>query len=147
MDTINQILSQLGANFTFVYQFLVLTVFFAVMKYFVFDKLQFVLENRIEKSSNLETSADEKFEQINELAQKYTVEIESAYVEAQKNLNKEKTVFTIEKDKVFKSKEVEMESFINENREVIIKEIAAKKTEILKDTGALADDFVNKISK
>jgi F0F1-type ATP synthase membrane subunit b/b' len=146
MDTVNQIFAQLGANSSVFTQFVILSIFFLIMKFVVFDKLQYVLDNRVDKTENLESSAEEKFEQVKELSEKYNTHIEKAHVDAQDMLTKEKTQFETKKNEVYKEKENEMEIFIVKNREAIRSEIVAKRNEILKETNALAEEFIKKIT-
>ena len=94
MEALQQIVDQLGVDYTVFYQFATLCVLFLITKFLFFNALQFVIENREEKTTKLESSAEVVTEKANKLSNEYKDKIDEAY-----RASKEKTL--AEKNNLF----------------------------------------------
>lgn len=146
MDTVQAIFAQLGADGAVAIQFVIVIVFFILTKFIFFGKLQFVIENREEKTVKLESSADETFDKVNKLSEEYRSKIENAQVQAQQNINAKRNEIINENNMKFKKIENEMESYVESSRVEIKKEVSEKENEILSATDELANNLIQKLS-
>lgn len=146
MGTLEAIFAQLGANGSILTQFTVVLIMFILTKLVLFNKLQFIIENREDKTIKLESSADDTFEKVNKLSQEYKDKIDGAHVLAQIKINDEKQKISNENDQKFKSTEAEIEKYVESSRVEIKTEIDAKELEILSKTDELASSLVEKLT-
>lgn len=147
MAEILGILDQLKINSTLFIQFGIVIVMFILTKLIFFSKLQFVIENREEKTVKLESSADETFQKVNELSESYKEKINEANVKAQTKLNTVRTDIINEEDKKYKQVEQEMEQYLDTSRKELVEEIKVKENQILSSSDELADALVEKITQ
>lgn len=146
MDQVSAIFSQLGANDTVIIQFVIVILMFILCKFIFLNKLQFIIENREEKTTKLEASADDLFEKASKLSDKYKQRIDEAHLKAQKIiLDKKAEVLEIERQKMKKAEE-EVNNYVESSKSKITNEIATKKAEILSEAGHLSDLLINKLS-
>jgi F-type H+-transporting ATPase subunit b len=146
MGTLEAIFAQLGANGSILTQFTVVLIMFILTKLVLFNKLQFVIENREDKTIKLESSADDTFEKVNKLSQEYKDKIDGAHVVAQIKVNDEKQKISNENNQKFKSTEAEIEKYVESSRVEIKIEIDAKELEILSEADELASSLVEKLT-
>lgn len=139
------ILVQLGVDASVLKQFVIVFIMFLILKFLFFNKLQFVIETREEKTVKLESSADDAFEEVNKLGNEYKEKMQVAQVSIQSNINDEKSKIVSKLDSKYKEEEAQMEKYIESSRKEIAAEIAAKKSDILSKTDELADQLVQKI--
>lgn len=145
MDTVAQIFTQLGVNSTLLPQFILVCVLFVVAKFLFLNQLQFVLENREEKTVKLESSADETLERVNKISQNYKAKIDSANKDAMKVLLTKKTEIQNRYNEQFKKTEREINQFVEESRVQFEREVQANKGKFLAEADGLASDLVKKI--
>lgn len=145
MDTVAQIFTQLGVNSTLLPQFILVCVLFVVAKFLFLNQLQFVLENREEKTVKLESSADETLERVNKISQNYKAKIDSANKDAMKVLLTKKTEIQNRYNEQFKKTEREINQFVEESRMQFEREVQANKGKFLAEADGLASDLVKKI--
>lgn len=145
METIQAIFSQLGANASVINQFVIVAAFFFIAKVVFFNKLQFIIENRVEKTTGLESSADEMFEKANKLGEKYKQRVEAAHGKAQALTNEKRTeILAIQREKIKKTEE-EVNAYVESSKNQIITDIKSKKNEIFAETSELAKMLINKL--
>jgi F-type H+-transporting ATPase subunit b len=146
MEVIQSILSQLGINESFFSQFIIIIVLFIILKFVLFNKLQFVLDNRDEKTVKLESSADNLFDKVNKMAEEYKNKIEEKHVEVQAYLNGEKAQSINDENIKLKEIESEIELFVEDSRSEIKEEVKEKEEEILSHTDDLAKTLIEKLT-
>ena len=146
METIQAIFSQLGANGSVVNQIIIVFVFYFLAKYVFFNKLQFVIENREEKTTKLENHADEMFEQANKLGEKYKAKIEAAHAKAQAYLSEKKSHAKAEMNAKLKLSEDEVNAYVESSKQKIKEDIQNKRTEVMSESNQLANLLINKLT-
>jgi len=146
MDTILNIFSSLGIDESF---FTLLALVFAsyfILKFFLFNKLQQVLDLRESKTTKMEAGAHKKFDEAEELANKYKQGIHATQQEADKILSQAKsTVQAKEKEKV-KLAAKELEAISDSERKVFAQEIEERKKTIMESAGTLSTQLVEKVT-
>lgn len=151
MDQIIDIFIKLSGNDYFAFhlgvQFIIVCIIFILAKYILFNKLQFVIENREAKTTKLEGDAEKKLEKASELSEKYRAKIDIAYSEAQKIITDSKSKIVSEQDSLFKESEKQTFEYIEKSRQEVMKGLEGKKQEIFKEAEGLAESLVNKITK
>ncbi|MFZ4712898.1 MAG: hypothetical protein ACOYL6_04255 [Bacteriovoracaceae bacterium] len=146
METIQAIFAQLGANGSILNQIIIVFVFYFICKYVFFNKLQFMIENREEKTTKLENSADEMFEKANKLGEKYKAKLESAHSRAQIYLTEKKTQTQSELRAKLKHSEDEVNTYVENSKVKIKEDIQNKRNEILNESNELANLLINKLT-
>lgn len=146
MDTVLAIFTQLGADSSILYQFVVVVVLFVLMKFIFVNKLQTVIETREEKTVKLEVSADSTFEKIEELENTYKAEINKAYSEAQAYINNKKADITNEHSSFLKKTEKEVQDYVDEARKKNEEEIGGQKGSIISEADSLAENLISKLT-
>lgn len=147
MDVVLGIFDQLGADKSLFYQLAIFFIMFMMSKVLFFNHLQFVLENREEKTVKLEGNVEKQFQKINEMSANYKEKITKANKEAKEQVSSEKSKITKEFEAKYREQEKEINTFIEKAREEANKEIASKRDEVLSEAEQLADGLVQKLSR
>jgi F-type H+-transporting ATPase subunit b len=147
MDVVLGIFDQLGADKSLIYQLVIFIVMFIISKFLFFNHLQFVIENREEKTVKLEGNAEKQFEEINKMSSDYKEKITNAHKEAKEKSSSEKAKIVKELESKYREHEKEINTFVEKSREEANKEIGAKKEEILSEAEQLANNLVQKLSR
>lgn len=145
MDTVKAIFTQLGVDSSLLPQFILVFVIFIIAKFVFLNHLQFVLENRENKTIKLESSADKTLENVNKLAKDYKVKIDGANKEAMAILSQKKQEIQKNLGENYKKTEREINQFVEESRQNFEKEIQQNRSKFMGDVDGLAGDLVNKI--
>ncbi|PIK14312.1 hypothetical protein [Halobacteriovorax sp. JY17] len=146
MDTFLNIFKSLGADITFFYQLALVIIFYFVLKYSLFGKLQEVLELRENKTTRLEGNANKKFAEAEELAQKYKAELNKANQEAYSLLSdKKNSALDAQKSKL-KEVENQLNIQVETKRKEFMAELETHKANVLKEADSLSSDLVNKLT-
>jgi len=145
MDTVKAIFTQLGVDSSFLPQFLIVFGMFIVAKFLFLNHLQFVLENREDKTVKLESSADLTLENVTKMAQEYKAKIDGANKEAMKVVSSKKTEIQARHAETFKKTEKEINQFVENSRQDFEKEIQTNKAKFVGEVDSLSDDLVKKI--
>lgn len=145
MDTIKAIFTQLGVDSSLLPQFVIVFVLFILAKFLFLNHLQFVLENREEKTIKLESSADDTFEKVNQMNKDYKAKIDSANKEAMKVLNNGKNAIQTKLGEELKKTEKEINSFVEESRLNFEKELKANSSKFHSEVDGMAQELVTKI--
>lgn len=140
-----EIFEALQLNPTIFIQFVIILVFFFVIKAAFFNKLKFVLETRESKTTKLEEAANENFEKATKLAREYRVLIDETYDQAQEENTKKKEELLKEASLRVAKASKEADSFLKAKEVEIEQEIQTKRDEILKEAPALSNKLVEKI--
>lgn len=147
MDVVLGIFKQLGADISLLHQFLIFVAMFILSKTLFFNHLQFVIENREEKTVKLEGNAEKKFARISKMSSEYKEKIRAARKEAKDFVNSEKTKILKELESNYREQEGEINSFVESSRQEANKEIEKKKEEVLSQAQGLADGLIQKLIK
>lgn len=147
MGTIQAIFQQLGVDSSFVYQFTITVIVFILAKIIFFNRLQKILDLRVEKTTKLEKNTDKQFEEIKKFTENYTSKINEATKNSLQKINESKLKITKSFDEDYKKNENEINNFIALEVEKASQEISSKKEILKKEVEALADQLVAKVSK
>ena len=145
MDTVTAIFTQLGVDSSLLPQFLIVFGMFIVAKFLFLNHLQFVLENREDKTVKLESSADLTLENVNKMALEYKSKIDGANKEAMKVVSSKKAEIQARHGETFKKTEKEINQFVENSRQDFEREIQSNKAKFLGEVDSLAGDLVKKI--
>ena len=146
MDIIIGIFTSLGVDETIFTQFAIVIVIYFILKYTFFTKLQFVIEMRIAKTTGLETDANKKFAEADEIADKYRNEIEITQAEGQKVFSERKSqIISKERDR-YKKHESEVLAEAEKTRSENLKFIDQHRELVFSKKKNLGDELVSKIS-
>jgi len=145
MDTVTAIFTQLGVDSSLLPQFLFVFGMFIVAKFLFLNHLQFVLENREDKTVKLESSADLTLENVNKMALEYKAKIDGANKEAMKVVSSKKAEIQARHGETFKKTEKEINQFVENSRQDFEREIQSNKSKFLGEVDSLAGDLVKKI--
>jgi F0F1-type ATP synthase membrane subunit b/b' len=145
MDTVTAIFTQLGVDSSLLPQFLIVFGMFVIAKFLFLNHLQFVLENREEKTVKLESSADLTLENVNKMAQEYKSKIDGANKEAMKVVSSKKAEIQARHGETFKKTEKEINQFVENSRQDFEREIKSNEAKFLGEVDSLAGDLVKKI--
>ncbi len=145
MDTVKAIFTQLGVDSSLLPQFLIVFGMFIIAKFLFLNHLQFVLENREEKTVKLESSADNTLEQVNKMAQEYKAKIDSANKESMKIISAKKAEIQSRYGETFKKTEKEINQFVEESRQSFEREIQANRSKFAGEIDGMANELINKI--
>jgi F0F1-type ATP synthase membrane subunit b/b' len=147
MDSVIAIFTQLGADQSLAYQFVIFVLTFILGKLLFFNHLQRVLETRTEKTVGLEDSAEAKFEEVNKLSQEYKEKISEANKEAKSKLTTEKSEIIKTEEKRYRDYEKDVNSQVDEARKKVLSEIDEKKEQVMNEAEGLAANLVNQITR
>ncbi len=145
METVKAIFTQLGVDSSLLPQFIIVFVIFIIAKFLFLNHLQFVLENREEKTVKLESSADNTLEQVNKMAQEYKAKIDSANKESMKIISAKKAEIQARYGETFKKTEKEINQFVEESRQSFEREIQANRSKFAGEIDGMANELINKI--
>jgi F0F1-type ATP synthase membrane subunit b/b' len=145
MDTITQILDQLGINTTVFSQLVIVFILYFFSKYILFGKLQEVIEKRIEKTTKAVENANDFNAQFESLKQEYESKLDKTYKEVQEYKSQETSRVDKELEVVFKAEEKTLNEKIEIERNNIKAAIEAKRSEVISHSESLAEQLVEKI--
>ncbi len=146
MDMIVAIFKQLGADVTVFTQFAIFAVSFFIIKSLLFDRLQLVIELRESKTTGLDTEANNKLQEADNLAKKLKESLAEVYsVVALSSSEKKSEISKQEADKV-RSYTAECEKETQGRRESFVKELDESKTTVMAASESLATDLLKKLS-
>lgn len=141
------IIPDLGVNYTFVFQFVIVVAMFILAKIIFLDKLQFVIETREENTVKRENSAEEKFEAIDKLSNEYKDKLSVANKSATAKVNEQKATIIKKYDSTFKSKEKEINEYIDSMRIESENDIESKKDGVLAEADQLSNSLLSKFTR
>ena len=145
METFTAIFTQLGVDSSLIQQFLIILIIFVVTQFLFLTKLQEVIENREEKTTKLENSADDTLEKVKKMQLEYNSKIDEANRIALANSSEEKQKINQKFVEIYKQNEKETNSFVEQTRNTFISEIEENKDTYLADADQLAQTLVQKI--
>jgi len=145
MEPVKAIFTQLGVDSSLLPQFIIVFVIFIIAKFLFLNHLQFVLENREEKTVKLESSADNTLEQVNKMTQVYKAKIDSANKESMKIISAKKAEIQARYGETFKKTEKEINQFVEESRQSFEREIQANRSKFAGEIDGMANELINKI--
>jgi F0F1-type ATP synthase membrane subunit b/b' len=147
MDMVVDIFKQLGADASLVYQFVIIVVMFYFTKFLFLDHLQAVLDNREDKTINLEGSAEEQFIEIEKIQNNYKEQIQSATQDLKNSTESKKAEISKREETKYRTHEQKTNSLLEDARKKLESDIGEKKNIVMKEAQALATDLVDKVAK
>lgn len=147
MDMFVDILKQLGADQSLLYQFIIIIVLFYLTKFLFLDHLQQVLDNREEKTIKLDGSADKKFEEIDKIKKEYKARMQSSHKELNLKSEKRKNELMKSEDKKYKKNEDDINQYIEKSRKEIEEELNIKREDVLSDAQELSNSLVQSMTR
>ncbi|MBY0516074.1 MAG: hypothetical protein K2P81_04150 [Bacteriovoracaceae bacterium] len=145
MDTVKAIFTQLGVDSSLLPQFIIVFVMFIIAKFLFLNHLQFVLENREEKTIKLESSADSTLESVNKMAQEYKSKIDGANKESMKIVSSKKAEIQARHGETYKKTEKEINQFVEDSRLSFEREIQDNRSKFMSEIEGLSGELVKKI--
>lgn len=147
METVKQIFVQLGVDSGILNQFVIVCVFFIVARYLFLNKLQFILEERENKTVKLDEQAEEKIQKSKVLIEEYKEKLNRVYETTQKKYNEGKSVIVQQEVEKLKKVERNLAEKLKVEQEKLNNEYNKVRNETLKDVSNLASGLVEKLSK
>ena len=145
MDQLAGIFAQLGGDATIIHQFVIFLILFVVLKMVFFNKLQFVIEMRENKTTKLEDHANHKFQEAEKLSSDYNQRVQTVTAQATEQFNKVKNeALTAQKEKV-SSAQASADAQADEERKKFEAVLASKREAVLNNAKNLSDELVQKI--
>ncbi len=145
MEIVTSILTQLGVNNTFYYQFAIICVLYFISSKFLFVPLQKVLDLRAEKTTKTEKLAGELNEKYKNLKYEYDEKLERTHKSVQENKTNQKKEIERELEYSFKDKESEINDKLDTQKNIVEKEYLSKKNDILGESKNLADELIKRV--
>ena len=145
METFTAIFTQLGVDSSLVPQFLIILSIFIVTQFLFLGKLQEVIENREEKTTKLENTADDVLEKVKKMQTEYNSKIDEANRKALISTTESKQKITQKYTEQYKTTEKEVNTYVEQARHNFDNEIEMNKQAYLADADNLAQSLVQKI--
>jgi F-type H+-transporting ATPase subunit b len=145
METFMAIFTQLGVDSSLVHQFVIILVVFIIAQFLFLGKLQNVIETREEKTTKLESNADETILKVQRMQNEYKNKIEDASRSALKNSAEKKQQIVQKYSDQYKQAEKEVNSYVDQSRNDFKRDVDANKEKYLKEAEALSESLVQKI--
>ena len=147
MDMVVDIFKQLGADESLVYQFVIIVVLFYLTKYLFLNHLQAILDNREDKTVNLEGAAEKQFNEIEKIQKTYKEKIQSATKDLKLSSEMKKNEITKREEATYKNHEAEANTFIEASRKELENEVNTKRESVLNEAEELASRLVDRVVK
>ena len=146
MDQIVKVFGQLGADETVFHQFGIFFVVFIVLKFVFFNKLQFVIEIRENKTTKLDKSANEKFQKAEQLHKDYSARVREVQSKSQGTLARLNSKALEQQKTILKETESTVDLQVEKKREEVEKEIDTKREAIMDQIPTISTEFVKKMT-
>ena len=147
MQMIVDIFKQLGVDDTIFTQFALVFVLFFLIKNVLMAKLQDVIELREGKTTKLEGDANQKFQEAEQLSQKYNDKIAEANAKAQKIFSDKKDEVNSDQKKVFEAAEKKTDAEVLDKKKKYEEELKKHKELVMQNADSLASNLINKITE
>ena len=147
MDMIVGIFSNLGVDGSIVHQFIIIVVMFFLTKFLFLNHLQNLLDNREDKTVNLEGSAEKQFDEVEKIKKDYKQRIQTATKEIKTSTDSSKAEIAKREEAKYRTEEKEVNTYIEQERKKVEAEISEKKVSVLSEAKNLASHLVYKIAK
>ena len=145
METFTAIFTQLGVDSSLVPQFFIILAIFIITQFLFLGKLQAVIENREEKTTKLENSADDILEKVKKMQVEYNSKIDEANRKALSTTTDAKQKINQKFTEQYKSTEKEVNAYVDQSRHNFSNELEMNKETYLADADNLAQSLVQKI--
>jgi F0F1-type ATP synthase membrane subunit b/b' len=145
METFTAIFTQLGVDSSLVPQFFIILAIFIITQFLFLGKLQEVIENREEKTTKLENSADDILEKVKKMQVEYNSKIDEANRKALSTTTDAKQKINQKFTEQYKSTEKEVNAYVDQSRHNFSNELEMNKETYLADADNLAQSLVQKI--
>lgn len=141
------ILTQLGIDQSFFYQFGVFIVVFFALKVVLFNKLLTVIEIREEKTTKLVDNAEGKSQEAEKLAAQYEETINTTHQEVMAKASVAKEAFKKAESSRMKEGEEKVSQDYAQKRAQAESEVQSSKDAILSQSNQLANDLVSRLTQ
>lgn len=145
METFTAIFTQLGVDSSLIPQFVIILIVFVVVQFLFLGKLQNVIETREEKTTKLESSANDTIEKVQKMQTEYKLKVDEANRTGLKFATDKKQIISQKYTDQFKQAEKEINGFVDQSRNEFTKEVAGNKETYLAEADSLAKSLVQKI--
>lgn len=145
MEFILDVLGKLSIDQTFIIQFILVLIFYFLIKTLLISKVQYVIELRDSKTTKMEDHANKKFQEADKLAEKFKEETEKAYVQAQEMFAAKKSEIVTREKNRYKAVEAEVSQKVDEEKKAFEGEIAQHRQKVMEGADQLSKDLVNRI--
>ena len=147
MNTIVTILNSLKIDNTFLIQFILFLVFFNLIAPFLFNRLQEILELREGKTTKLDSHANDLYRKVEEIQEKYKVEVEKTHIDSQAISSKNKLEILAKEREIIIETEEKISSEYEAKRTHLLKEMNEKRAIVLSDASVLSNSLIEKLTK
>jgi len=147
MDMAVDIFKQLGADESLLYQFVIIVVMFYLTKFLFLNHLQAVLDNREDKTVNLEGSAEQQFDEIEKIQKDYKEKIQAATKDLKVSSENKKNEISKREEGTYRTHEDKANALVDDSRKKMEAEMTEKKATVLSEAEALATNLVDKVVK
>lgn len=147
MEKIINIFQSLGVDESFFVQFAVVVILYFLLKVLLFEKLQYVLELRENKTTKREDGANKQLNEAEDMALKYKESMNKIQQEAHQLIVRKRTEAEEKQKNEIKLKSKELEKKLEKLRVQYTAEIDSKKDDVLAQADQLAGQLVEKLTK
>ncbi len=144
MDKLIAIFGKIGVDKTIFVQFFIFLSFFIILKRFFINKLQKIIEQRLQHTVSLGKEADILMEKSDDLEKDYNFKINEAYIKARESKEKNETEFMSKKEQILKNERDIIEQQVSEKRKIFKENILKKRKDLEKEIGKLSEGFISK---
>ena len=120
---------------------------FYLTKFLFLNHLQAVLDNREDKTINLEGSAEKQFDEIEKIQKDYKAKIQNANKDLKSSSEKRKSEISKREEATYKTHENEANTFFEQSRKSLEAEVSQKREKVMSDAQELAASLVDKVVK
>ncbi len=145
MDQIIAVFTKLGADITFFYQLGLFLIFYIILKTVFFNKLQFILEIRDNKTLKLKDYANKKFEKSYKLEKDYLSRVKSVQARGHEDLRQEKEIILKKRKTLLEEAREDVERNIQRETQIFQKDVDAKKNNIFSHVTEFSNELLEKI--
>ncbi len=145
MGAILTIFQSLGVDQTFFVQLVSVGLVYILLAWFLFPKVQEVLELREKKTSKLESHAHAIYKQAEDLENQYKSHIEKTHQDAHAHQSKQKYEFVKEKKEQIKKREEELQKDYEAQKQILLKELTESKGKVMGEAEGLSKNLVEKL--
>ena len=147
MNEVIAVFNKLGADITIFYQFGIFFIFYMILKMVFFNKLQFILEIRDNKTIKLKDHADKKFEKARKLEEEYLLKMRYVQTQAYKDLCQNKEVILREQKAILGKAREDVERNVQKKIQKFQRDSDVKQSHVLSHVKEFSNKLVKRIGK
>jgi len=147
MDLLLKVFMDLGANQSLFIQFAIIIIMFVISKFVFINHLQNILDTREAKTLKLDGDAEKQFAEVEKTQNEYKEKMSIANRSIKAKIDAGKTEITKKYETQYRTKEKEINLYIDSSKKEVQESIQEKKEKVLSDADQLAASLVQKITK